>query len=74
MAELAKQFSKIGYINKEGRRIYGTAAFLHYLRLFKYWDENRYDPQMIERGRIFIEELLNSHSDRTSKRIRELCA
>ena len=42
MVELAKRLSKIGYINEHGDRICGTAAFLHYLRLFDYWDKNGY--------------------------------
>ena len=74
MVELAKLLSKIGYINEHGDRICGTAAFLHYLRLFDYWDKNGYDPKLIERGRIFVERALGCHGDKISKRMKELCA
>lgn len=74
MTELAKRLSEIGYINEHGERICGTAAFLHYLRLFDYWDKNGYDQKLVERGRIFVEMALECHGDKISKRMKELCA
>ena len=49
-------FERIGYVNENGRHVYGSASVLHYTYC-RVQDLNETD---IERGKIFVQKLLNS--------------
>lgn len=49
-----KMVERVGYVNKAGKRIYGTAALLHYLNLHV----NDLDQNNVALGKTFVNELL----------------
>lgn len=51
-----KLIERIGYINKNGEHIYGTAALLHYLHC----PVSQINPQYIKRGKAYVEKLLSA--------------
>ncbi len=53
-SRLIKTLETIGYVNKNGRRIYGTATLLHMLHC----PLSEICPYYIEQGKVFIHSLL----------------
>ncbi len=47
-------FERIGYVNEDGRHVYGSAAVTHYT----YCRVRDLDPAIIERGKAIVSNIL----------------
>lgn len=55
--QLIELLKRIGFVNADGVRIYGSAAVLHYL-----YSPVEFDNAAIKRGRKWVEAYLASHN------------
>lgn len=55
--QLITVIEDIGYINKYGQRVYGTAALLHYAHVIDCPIKDL-DPGMIDLGKVIVEKCL----------------